>query len=869
MLKSSSLIRQSVFFVVFSLSLFTQSVLFAQQDLTLYNMEVVPQRMYENPAFMPTYSRVNIGLPIISSEYFNFRNSGFKFSDLVKHGTSDSTAIDVPNMLGKLAKNNYITASYRTDLLSFGFRVKKNYFSFNATEKVDFRFRYTKDFMDLLWKGNGALMDKDLNLDFGVNMTHYREYGFGFAREINDKLTIGGKLKYLYGMENINTQKSDITLNTDSKYFATTAASNLVVNTSGIDSNEFKNFSVGNYAFKKKNSGVGIDLGGVYKLNKKISFSASVVDLGFIRWKDATTNYQSRDSKGSFYYQGIDAAQFIANPSLSIDSALKKLTDSLSKALKIDTVHHSYTTMLSTQIFLGANYAVTEKSNAGFLFYSQVFDKAIHPGIALSYNQRLGRWLCASASYSIYNRSYNNVGLGLALNGGPLQLYVVSDNVLAAFLAKIGDKAYEVVPENAKNVHIHFGINLTFGRKAPDKDKDGIPDKDDACPDIPGIKEFKGCPDRDGDHIPDNLDECPDQPGLPQFKGCPDHDGDGIIDKNDSCPDVAGLPQFNGCPDRDGDGIIDKKDSCPDVAGLPQFHGCPDRDGDGIIDKKDSCPDIAGLAQFNGCPDRDGDGIIDKNDSCPDIPGVPELNGCPDKDGDGVTDAKDRCPDKPGPKENDGCPLAILYLLDEKGNIIASATIGKDGKFNFTQLPPDEKVLLKLESYDVLMVNEVTVGSGTKVRLARRGVDGFFHFEKLSAEENKLGKMDMPDVQIKLKADEAQTVKEAMENLEFDFGKEAIRNTSNSGLDKLTALMKKNPTWRLKLSGHTDNVSSMKFNMALSKKRVESVKKYLGSEGIGGDRVVLKWYGPTKPIAPNSTEEGKQKNRRVEFLIIQ
>ncbi len=827
-----SFIKKIIYFIFVLVTFPSEDSLFAQQDLTLYNMDVVPQRMYDNPAFKPSYSTVNIGLPLISSQYFNFSNTGFKYSDLIKHGSDDSLHLNVPNMLKKLAKNNYLSVAYRTDLLSFGFQVKKkNYFSFNATEKIDVRFRYPKDFMNLLWNGNGAMMGQDVNLNFTINATHYREYGFGFSREINDKLTIGVKLKYLYGMENVSTNLSNITLNTDPNYFALTAKSNVSVNTSGIDSNEFKNINVINYLFKKQNNGAGIDLGGVYKLNKKFTFSASITDLGFIHWQSSTTNLQSANSQGTFVYQGIDAAQFIGNPTLSVQDAMNTLKDSVVKALKIDTVHHSYTTMITSKIYLGANYNVTEKSNAGFLFYSEIFDKSIHPGISFSFNQKVGRWLCASASYSIFNRNYENVGLGLALNGGPVQFYVVSDNLLAAFY-----------PQNAQNIHVHFGINLTFGRKLPDRDKDGIPDKKDRCPDVPGLKEFDGCPDRDGDHIPDYLDSCPDQ---------------------------AGLPKFNGCPDRDGDGIIDKKDSCPDSAGLPQFNGCPDKDGDGIIDKKDSCPDVAGLPQFNGCPDRDGDGIIDKKDSCPDVPGVPELNGCPDKDGDGVTDAKDRCPDVPGPKENDGCPLAKLHLLDEKGNIIATATIGKDGKFNFTELPPDEKVLLKLESYDVLMVNEITVGSGSNLHVARRSVDGFFHFEKLSADENKLGKMDAPDIQIKLKAEEAQTVKDAMENLEFDFGKEGIRTTSNSGLDKLTNLMIKNPTWRLKLSGHTDNVSSMKFNMTLSKKRVESVKKYLVSKGISGDRIVLKWYGPTKPVASNNTEEGKQKNRRVEFLIIQ
>jgi len=97
------------------------------------------------------------------------------------------------------------------------------------------------------------------------------------------------------------------------------------------------------------------------------------------------------------------------------------------------------------------------------------------------------------------------------------------------------------------------GIVIKFGAK--DTDKDGIPDKDDACPDVAGPKEFNGCPDTDGDGIPDKDDACPDIAGLKEFDGCPDTDGDGIPDKDDACPEVAGLKEFNGCPDTDGDGV--------------------------------------------------------------------------------------------------------------------------------------------------------------------------------------------------------------------------------------------------------------------------------------------------------------------------
>lgn len=112
-----------------------------------------------------------------------------------------------------------------------------------------------------------------------------------------------------------------------------------------------------------------------------------------------------------------------------------------------------------------------------------------------------------------------------------------------------------------------------------------------------------------------------------------DRDKDGILDKDDLCPDTPGLPEFQGCPDTDGDGVPDKDDQCPEVAGPVENNGCPwpDTDGDGIIDKDDACPTVAGPAENNGCPwpDTDGDGILDKDDACPTVPGLPEYNGCP------------------------------------------------------------------------------------------------------------------------------------------------------------------------------------------------------------------------------------------------
>jgi OOP family OmpA-OmpF porin len=172
----------------------------------------------------------------------------------------------------------------------------------------------------------------------------------------------------------------------------------------------------------------------------------------------------------------------------------------------------------------------------------------------------------------------------------------------------------------------------------------------------------------------------------------PDRDNDGIPDDEDACPDVPGVrtddPKTNGCPlaagDRDGDGIPDDQDACPDVPGVrtddPKTNGCPppapDRDHDGIPDSEDACPDVPGVKtndpKTNGCPpDRDHDGIIDSEDACPDVPGIrtndPKTNGCPpdpDRDKDGIPNEIDACPDDPGPKSDDpktsGCPRVFI-----------------------------------------------------------------------------------------------------------------------------------------------------------------------------------------------------------------
>lgn len=118
------------------------------------------------------------------------------------------------------------------------------------------------------------------------------------------------------------------------------------------------------------------------------------------------------------------------------------------------------------------------------------------------------------------------------------------------------------------------------------------------------------------------------------------------------------------------------------------------------------------------------------------------------------------------------------------------------------------------------------------------------------------------------KPEAAKILKDAYDNLVFEFNKDVIKPTSYPFLDEVISVLGEEPNWTLKLEGHTDNVGKEDYNLKLSKKRAESVKKYIESKGIMPSRITADGFGSTKPIADNTTEEGREKNRRVEFKIV-
>ena len=107
-----------------------------------------------------------------------------------------------------------------------------------------------------------------------------------------------------------------------------------------------------------------------------------------------------------------------------------------------------------------------------------------------------------------------------------------------------------------------------------------------------------------------------------------------------------------------------------------------------------------------------------------------------------------------------------------------------------------------------------------------------------------------------------------LKNIFFDVNKYDLKTESTSELDKVVMLLKDNPTLKIQISGHTDNVGKAADNLKLSNDRAQSVVKYIVTKGIDIKRLTFKGFGATVPIATNDTEEGRARNRRTELSVI-
>lgn len=539
----------------------------AQQDLTMFNFNDIPQSSYANPANQFN-GKFFIGLPFLSSTYYSISNSGFAYSDFIKKD-GDSLRLDFNSMISELEEKNFLSFNTKIDLLSFGFKIgERTQIMFNATENINFRFRYTKDLITFIHKGNTAFADNTANLEgTGFSANYYREFGLGVSHQFGDKLRVGARFKYLYGIANLDSKKTDVTLVTDPNTYALTANADVLINSSGsLDStSEQDGFISGN-----DNGGFGLDLGMNYEVTKRLSINASVIDLGYINWGSNVSNLTI--DKGEYTFDGIEIDAFSPQEDSSNTSPFDRITDSLKEAFNVRETNEAYNTPLVGRIYIGANYKLSEKLMVGGVAQSEFYKGSIRPSLTANANYKLTKWIGLGASYSMINRSFNNLGVGINLNPGPVQIYVVSDNILSGFR-----------PQHARHAQVRLGLNLIFGSE---KMKEINPSFNGVTDTKRPKKEKKEKKEKKGKEIKEKKNLTPITPVVPETPK-----SDTIVTPVvPETPEVDSTiaPEKKEIPEQKTDSVIEKKaDSVMQNLDVPsqEMGGSKGENPEGIIDK--------------------------------------------------------------------------------------------------------------------------------------------------------------------------------------------------------------------------------------------------------------------------------------------
>ncbi len=461
----------------------------AQQALTLYNMDRVMQSQFVNPSIDVPY-KLHIGgvlVPIAGQipppMYFNYANNSFYYNHIFHMGEgskADSIVLDLPLFMSKLQNTTHMRFDTQIELLNVGIKLENMFLTFALTEKFKYGASLPYDLFELTLNGNMPYMLENKPHDFsglGVNFTHYREFAVGGSMQANDDLTVGGRVKILFGLANFNTEIKELSLYTDPEDYSMTWTTDMKIHSSlpvyfdylvynesgGLDSVKFDlseesvdaflangdAAAVAAYLTNLKNIGLGFDLGASYKLNPDIDLFASVTDFGFISWN---TNPQNFVSKGEYDYRGIQLEVWQNDE--DVQESMNKLVDTVFNTFKFDLLETNYVTWLPSSIYVGGKYKFHPLLHFTALYRGEFYRKTYMQSFTLGVNSNLTDWLSAHVTWSIANNYAGNIGLGLTARAGFFNWYIVTDSFTNALF-----------PQKAKNLNIRMGCNIVFGYK--------------------------------------------------------------------------------------------------------------------------------------------------------------------------------------------------------------------------------------------------------------------------------------------------------------------------------------------------------------------------------------------------------------------
>jgi len=438
---------------------------FAQQQISTFNLSHLNDFSRLNPAYIGD-SRFELTILPFSS---NIYSNGPTYRDFIgKRG--EGNVLTYPSNKLNFEQGNSLNVGSVIETFRFVYNTKNWSISLHHGSTAKGIIDYSGALLSVAIQGNAPFIGQSIPLDTDFSVFSYEEIGIGGAFK-KGGFTIGGRLKYLSGHSAAITRRSKVSLLTEDDIYQLSLNTDIAIDIAGQKGSALEKFNFGpldldfsneeNVLIKAPsllfnlnndlfnfsgNHGVGFDLGLSWKINDQWLVNLSALDFGKINWKDSPRNYTTKET---FEFDGLSLGK------LTFDGAeifsFDELQDSLD-ILNFSKTSESFSTTLPAQFYLGVSFDLSKQWRFGGTVYHTNFQNTPFTALSLGANYQLHETFNIGISYSAMNEESFLLGINAAFDVGPVQLFVVTDNIVSAFKV-----------EESRTLNARVGLSFSFG----------------------------------------------------------------------------------------------------------------------------------------------------------------------------------------------------------------------------------------------------------------------------------------------------------------------------------------------------------------------------------------------------------------------
>lgn len=458
----------------------------AQNKQLLYDFYEIPQSLMLNPGVKTPY-KWHSGLPVLSGFSAQVGTRGISVNDLFANDGIDFTTKFRERVINGLGPNDDLGYSGQLEIFNIGFRSVRrpnDYYSFGAYGEGFASIFWPSDLAILAFEGNADNLNRRFELsDFTNQGEAVSVFHFGLNRRLNDKWTIGARAKIYSSVYEFKSKNNDgyfVTTLGEDNILRNSLVADLTMRTSGVqeildiidEDTSTTQTDLANLLIKRSlfggNLGLGFDLGFTHRLNENSFLTGSLLDVGFIYHNKDIKNYGLNGAASS---EGIE---FILPEDLNNLSSdvWQDLIDEFERLIPFETTNESYVSLRPVKLNVSYRYnfgrytdkskncecATAPVSRAENFDYKNAFGAQLFaiqrprgPQAALTafYQKRVGKVLALKTTYTIDRYTLSNIGFGLNVQAGPVNFYILGDNLLG----------YQNIPAS-RYASLQFGFNI-------------------------------------------------------------------------------------------------------------------------------------------------------------------------------------------------------------------------------------------------------------------------------------------------------------------------------------------------------------------------------------------------------------------------